>query len=74
MMEPRDRNGNAYVFGFKVREQGSEGALLDTAKAALVQIAKRDYDAGLMDRGIPKENICYYGFAFEGKQVLIVQG
>ena len=74
VMEPRDRAGKAYVFEFKVREQGREGALADTAEAALAQIEARDYDAGLLERGIPKENIRHYGFAFEGKQVLIVQG
>ena len=30
-----------------------------------------DYDAELLARGIPKEKIRHYGFAFEGKNVLI---
>ena len=29
------------------------------------------YDAELLARGIPKEKIRHYGFAFEGKNVLI---
>lgn len=74
VMEPRKRDGKAYVFEFKVRDPGSEGALSDTAEAALAQIVKRNYDAGLVERGIPRENIRHYGFAFEGKRVLIAEG
>lgn len=31
----------------------------------------KNYDAELLARGIPKEKIRHYGFAFEGKNVLI---
>lgn len=36
-----------------------------------MQINKNNYDALLIARGIPKEKIRHYGFAFEGKKVLI---
>ena len=39
--------------------------------AALQQIADKKYDAALAERGFEKERIRHYGFAFEGKEVLI---
>lgn len=42
-----------------------------TVKAALAQIEEKAYDAELTTRGIASENIRHYGFAFEGKRVLI---
>ena len=56
---------------FKVRDEVDEKTLKDTAKAALSQIEEKEYDAQLLSRGIPKERIYKYGFAFEGKNVLI---
>jgi len=37
----------------------------------LKQIEDKKYEAELLERGIPKERIRKYGFAFEGKEVLI---
>lgn len=45
--------------------------LSDTVREALKQIEKKDYQAALTARGIPKERIRKYGFAFCGKRVLI---
>ena len=45
--------------------------LQDTVKAALCQIEKKQYATALIEKGIPKERIHSYGFAFEGKKVLI---
>ena len=39
------------------------------ALSALQQIGEKNYDAVLIDRGIAKEKIRHYGFAFEGKRV-----
>lgn len=38
---------------------------------SLKQIEDKQYAASLIARGIPKEKIRKYGFAFEGKRVLI---
>ncbi|MCI8407945.1 MAG: hypothetical protein HFJ09_01565 [Lachnospiraceae bacterium] len=40
-------------------------------EAALKQIEEKQYEKILIDKGIPKERIRKYGFAFEGKTVLI---
>ena len=71
MMEPKNKTDNAIIIEFKVRDSGEEAALLDTAKAALKQIEEQQYDVVLKNRGISDERIRTYGFAFEGKKVLI---
>ena len=43
----------------------------DTVQAALAQIKEKKYAEELISRGIPKDRIRSYGFAFEGKKVLI---
>jgi hypothetical protein len=56
---------------FKVKNNKKEQTLEETVQSALVQIKEKNYDAELLARGIPKEKIRHYGFAFEGKNVLI---
>lgn len=70
-MEPRNSGEFAYVLEFKVKDSDSEKTLEDTVRNALDQIDSKDYDRILTDRGIPKARIRHYGFAFEGKQILI---
>ena len=48
-----------------------EFKLNGTAEEALRQIEEKNYAAALLAKGIPKEKIRMYGFAFQGKQVLI---
>lgn len=59
------------VMEFKVHDPEEEGSLQDTVKAALQQIQEKNYDAELQSRGFSQNRIRHYGFAFEGKKVLI---
>lgn len=71
MLEPLAEDLDAIIIEFKVRNPLKEETLEDTLATALLQIENRHYEADLQARGIPKERIRKYGFAFEGKQVLI---
>lgn len=71
VMEPRDKHDMAYVLEFKVKDSDCENTLEETVENALAQIEDKKYDEMLIERGIPKERIRHYGFAFEGKKVLI---
>ncbi len=74
LLEPIDKNNLKYpgiIIEFKVLNAKNENSLEQTVKAALNQIDKKKYDAELINRGVKKENIRHYGFAFKGKEVLI---
>lgn len=71
MLEPRKEGLDAFVIEFKVFNPRKEQMLADTVAVALNQIEEKQYEAALMARGIPRERIRKYGFAFEGKNVLI---
>ena len=70
MMIPKKENLPVVILEFKVR-RAKEKDLEETVQMALQQIEEKNYDAELLTLGIPKEKIRHYGFAFEGKKVLI---
>ena len=74
MLEPKDKENiklPGIVIEFKVINPRKESSLKDTVNEALKQIEEKNYDAELIKRGVKKENIRHYGFAFRGKEVLI---
>ena len=73
MLTPVTEVDDAIVIEFKVHEPDEEKSLQDTVRTALDQITEKNYDAELLLQGIPADRIRHYGFAFEGKKVLIGQ-
>lgn len=73
MLTPVTEVDDAIVIEFKVHESDEEESLQDTVRTALDQITEKNYDAELLLQRIPADRIRHYGFAFEGKKVLIGQ-
>lgn len=71
ILEPLREKENAIVIEFKVFQPKREKTLQDTVRIALRQIEEKGYEQELSAHGIPKERIFKYGFAFQGKRVLI---
>ena len=75
MLVPRMEGLPAAILEFKVFDQeDGENTLEDTSRNALKQIEEKQYEASLLCRGIPKEKILKYGFAFRDKECLIQKG
>lgn len=71
MLEPQNRQNDAMILEFKVRDSGDEKELSDTARAALRQIEEKGYASSLIAKGFHESSIRKYGFAFQGKTLLI---
>ncbi len=71
MLEPLNKEEDGIIMEFKIHDPAAEETLQDTVQAALKQIEEKEYGQELKKRGIPEEHIRKYGFAFEGKRVLI---
>ena len=71
MLEPVNGEDDAMIIEFKVLSPRTENTLSDTLAAALKQIEEKKYASSLLAKGIPAERIRKYGFAFQGKNVLI---
>ena len=72
MLIPKTKENDGIILEFKVKES-EEKTLEETVQMALAQIESKKYDAELLELGVSKEHIRHYGFAFEGKKVLIGQ-
>lgn len=71
-MYPLNEQDDAFILEFKVLDVRKEKSLEETAESALQQIEEKCYEADLLAAGISKNRIYKLGFAFEGKDVLVV--
>lgn len=70
MLEPLNSEDPAFILEFKAQDS-DEKDLEKTVESALNQIKDKKYESELIARGIEKERIRCYGFAFQGKRGLI---
>ena len=71
VLEPRRPDDDGMILEFKVQDVDDERELADTVREALAQIDRQKYEVMLVEKGVSKERIRKYGFAFSGKRVLI---
>lgn len=71
MLKPKNDTLDAFVIGFIIFNKTRDMTMEDTVAAAHKQIEEKKYDAPLVRKGIAEGKIKKYGFAFQGKEVLI---
>ena len=71
LLWPQNDRDDGIILEFKVHDPEDEKDLVETAKEALAQIDRMRYAAELEEGGVDAGRIRKYGFAFEGKKVLI---
>lgn len=74
LLEPCSSTDDGIILEFKVFVPEKEADLSETVQSAIYQILDKKYAAVLEAKGISKKRIRLYGFAFEGKHVLIEGG
>lgn len=71
MLMPKKEDTDAYVIGFLLFNKNRDMTMEDTVAAAHKQIEEKRYEDRLSAKGIRADRIRKYGFAFQGKEVLI---
>jgi len=74
LLEPCSSTDDGIILEFKVVDPDREMDLSAAAQSAISQILDKKYAAALEAKGMDKNRIRLYGFAFEGKKVLIKGG
>lgn len=74
VLEPLNGAYDAIILEFKVQDLRKEKTLEETVQSALRQIEEKKYETALIQKGFPKKQIRKYGFAFQGKKVMIGNG
>ncbi len=70
-IEPHDASKDGIIIEFKVFDPKKEKTIEETAHRALQQIEDKKYETALRAKGI--RNVRKYGFAFKGREVLIME-
>lgn len=71
MLEPKNDTLDAYVIGFILFNKNRDLTMEDTVAAAHKQMEDKRYEDLFSLKGIGPERLKKFGFAFQGKEVLI---